>query len=156
MNSPSRRDGIPWEKEKAIRLNSCTFILEIGKYLRSGKTDNTAYIRDSAACILFHRFFMGQSFKSQNRLIVGAACLFLAGKIEGCFRHISDIVRIYCKVRGMVRDKESPSESVMKEQQEMILAAERIILHTLCFDMHIEHHFKPMASKLHVDLKSEY
>jgi len=112
MNSPSRRDGIPWEKEKAIRLNSCTFILEIGKYLRSGKTDNTAYIRDSAACILFHRFFMGQSFKSQNRLIVGAACLFLAGKIEGCFRHISDIVRIYCKVRGMVRDKESPSESV--------------------------------------------
>mmetsp|Transcript_10819 Transcript_10819/g.17742 ORF Transcript_10819/g.17742 Transcript_10819/m.17742 type:complete len:101 (-) Transcript_10819:1255-1557(-) len=69
MNSPSRRDGIPWEKEKAIRLNSCTFILEIGKYLRSGKTDNTAYIRDSAACILFHRFFMGQSFKSQNRLV---------------------------------------------------------------------------------------
>ena len=68
-NSPSRRDGITWENEKALRHNSCIFILEIGKYLRRGKTDNTAYIRDSAACILFHRFFVAQSFKSQNRLV---------------------------------------------------------------------------------------
>lgn len=69
LNSPSRKDGISWENEKAIRHNSCSFILEIGKYLRRGKTDNTAYIRDSAACIIFHRFFTAQSFKSQNRLV---------------------------------------------------------------------------------------
>jgi hypothetical protein len=56
----------------------------------------------------------------------------------------------------MVKEKESPSEAVMKEQQEMVLVAERAILHTLCFDMHIEHHFKPLASKLQTDLKSEY
>lgn len=152
-NTPSRADGYSWEMEKATRHNSCIFILEIGRHLRRDNRDNTAFIRDSAACILFHRFFTVQSFKSHNRLIVGAACLFLAGKIEGCFRHISEIVRIYCKVRGIVKDKESPSEADMKEQQEMILIAERLILHTLCFDMHIEHHFKPLAWKLKTDLK---
>ena len=69
QQTPSRKDGVTWEAEKGIRHNSCIFILEMGKYLRRGKTDNTAYIRDSAACVLFHRFFMAQSFKSHNRLV---------------------------------------------------------------------------------------
>ena len=38
----------------------------------------------------------------------------------------------------------------------MILVAERVILHTLGFDMYIEHHFKPLTSKFQADLKSEY
>lgn len=35
----------------------------------------------------------------------------------------------------------------------MVLVAERSILHTLCFDMNIEHHFKPLTTKLQQDLK---
>lgn len=69
QNSPSRKDGMTWECEKGVRHDSCIFILEIGKHLRRGKTDNAAFIRDSAACILFHRFFTAQSFKSHNRLV---------------------------------------------------------------------------------------
>lgn len=45
---------------------------------------------------------------------------------------------------------------VLKEVRESILVAERIVLHTLCFEFNLEHPIGLCVLKVKIDLKCEY
>lgn len=139
--TPSRMDGISKETELSLRSKSCWMIEEVGmrvaKTARSAPSSQVKNERPiiSTACVLFHRFYSVQSFSVHDRHVVGIACLFLAGKIEESPRKLKDIIMSFFSVRF----KRNPEELECKEWHDKVIIAERILLHTLGFELLLHH-----------------
>ena len=61
----------------------------------------------STAQVLFHRFFVYQSFKKHDRFIISIACLFLSAKIEEFSmkgKYLQNIVKAYINHRKKYND----------------------------------------------------
>lgn len=136
--SPSRKDGLSLEEEKECHLKTCTFIEEVTEKL------NVSRLTMATAQVFFHRFFVRQSFKAHDRFLVASACIFLASKVEEIPRPLKNVVGAYLKLRkGVEMDLKSPEFIKTKEK---IVDIERILLHTVAFDLMVEHPY-PFISK---------
>nr|CCA16977.1 conserved hypothetical protein [Albugo laibachii Nc14] len=77
FQTPSKiRGSISWEKERQLRLTTCTFLLDLGKILALPS------IVVISAQYHIQRFYMVQSFTEHDRFLVATAALFIASKAE--------------------------------------------------------------------------
>ena len=91
----------------------------------------------ATAQVFFHRFFSRQSFKAHERLLIAMACLHLAGKVETP-RKLSMVAQVYHVTRNKgARPLDQKGEEFQLKEQ--ILIAERVLLHTIAFDLDIDH-----------------
>lgn len=143
------------ETELSLRSKSCWMIEEVGmalaKSARSAPSSqsNNGRLTISTACLLFHRFYSIQSFKIHDRHIIGLACLFLSGKIEESPRKLKDIILLFFTARF----KRNPDETESKDWHDKVIIAERVLLHTLRFELLVQHPYGPCISLITGGLK---
>ena len=134
-------------------LQTCRFIEEAGRILKLPR------VAVATAMVFFHRFYAKHSFREHERFEVAVACLLLAAKTEESPKKLATVIT-EChklKVRGMQGGRISveaggsasvpdatldPKEEEYKELKERILLLERVILHTIGFELSIDHPYK--------------
>jgi cyclin T len=161
---PSLKEGMTAEEEATKRRKTCHFIEEAGT--RVLKLPRVAV---STAMVFFHRFYAKHSFQQHDRFEVAVAAIVLAAKTEESPKKL-DTVLLEChklKSRGMqagrisaqqqnngnvnngtpepttvtltLLDRKGEEFSKLKER---ILLLERVILHTIGFELSIDHPYK--------------
>jgi len=77
---------------------------------------------------------------------IGAACVFLAGKVEESPKQLKDVVTVAYLVRHKQQHEKAQerikTREVLEQQQDLILVAERQLLHTLGFEFNVEHPYQ--------------
>ncbi|CBN74652.1 Cycline T [Ectocarpus siliculosus] len=141
-NSPSRKDGVSEALENDYRRKTGLFIKAAGKELEL-PVDAVA-----TALVFFHKFFMLHSFQKHERFFVGSACLFLAAKVEESSKRVEQVMSKSWKVWNGGRDPPAENEKSFKRLREKILIAERCVLHTLGFQLTVEHPYSVVMSLL--------
>jgi len=138
--SPSREDGMTEEDERTYRRRTAIFIDEAGMELKFPR------LTIATALVFFQRFFALQSFRQHKRFIVAVTCLFLAGKVEESPKKLQTVaIRCY---QLWHRRKVPPPDALTESSPEYealrqdILKCERILLHTMAFDLYVEHPFR--------------
>lgn len=156
---PSLRDGMTIAEESMKRRKTCRFIEEAGRVLKLPR------VAVSTAEVFFHRFYAKHSFQSHDRFEVAVACILLAAKTEEAPKKLN-VVMEEChklKIRGMQAGRISsapgsspidiPSELDPKSEEfaqlkERILLLERVILHTIGFELSIDHPYKFLVEQI--------
>jgi hypothetical protein len=119
----------------------------MGKALHLGK------VATHTALVFFHRFFKHQSFRSHDRLLVAAACIYLAAKVEERNNvKLSLIVVAYLKRLGVLPPEVDAQEynrnAVAREEvptwKSRVITYERCLLYTMAFDLTVVHPFKAL------------
>ena len=92
------------------------------------------------ALVFFHRFYAKQTFEAHKRWVVSLACIFLAGKGEEDMKKVMKVINAGENLIRSKFDLRLKKESQdFKTIAEKILLTERILLHTLSFDVSVEH-----------------
>ncbi|XP_033125866.1 cyclin-K-like isoform X2 [Anneissia japonica] len=128
VNTPSTKDSIDPSTEARYRREGARFIIEVGTEL--GLRFDTM----ASGVVYYHRFYMIHSFKEFPRFVTGAACLFLAGKVEETPKKCKDIIRV-----ARIQIPDAHWTFFGDDPREEIMTYERILLQTLKFDLQIEH-----------------
>lgn len=126
--TPSRKDAIDEGTEARYRREGARFIIEAGTAMK------LRYDTMATGVVYFHRFYMFHSFKEFPRYLTGAACLFLAGKVEETPKKCKDIIRIAKELLP-----EHHFAAFGDDPKEEIMTYERILLQTIKFDLQVEH-----------------
>jgi len=159
---PSLKDGLTAEEEALKRRKTCRFIEEAGRVLRLPR------VSISTAMVFFHRFFAKHSFQEHDRFEVAVAAIVLAAKTEESPKKLN-VVIVEChqlKARGMqagrisqqqVSSPSPPTSSTtildtkgeeFDKLKERILLLERVILHTIGFELSIDHPYKFLVEQI--------
>nr|GMD20626.1 cyclin-T1-3-like [Ipomoea batatas]GME06138.1 cyclin-T1-3-like [Ipomoea batatas] len=144
-HSPSRKDGIDYEKESGLRKLYCSFLQELGIELK------VPQVTIATAMLLCHQFYMRQSHTKNHWQIIATVSMFLACKAEETPRWLADLVVVSYKLiykwdpsaPQRIRDKE-----VYDKQKELILVGERLLLSTVAYELNIEHPYKPLVAAI--------
>ena len=99
----------------------------------------------ATATTYLHRFFELQSMKQHDRFVIGLACVFLACKVEEQPRHIKDIISHYFNFRF---NSKHPGSELYLQMMDSLVAAERILLQTLSFDLEVIHPYTHLMTQL--------
>lgn len=146
---PSLKDGMSADEEATKRRKTCRFIEEAGRVLKLPR------VAISTAMVFFHRFYAKHSFQDHDRFEVAVAAIVLAAKTEESPKKLNTVI-LQChelKTRGMqagrvkgsnpappaTLDTKGEEFSILKER---ILLMERVILHTIGFELSIDHPYK--------------
>jgi cyclin T len=103
--------------------------------------------------VFFHRFYAVHSFEEHDRFEVAVACILLAAKTEESPKKLVSILQECFRLKNNAMKNKTPQEGVkldkrgyldMKCQEytrlkERILLLERVILHTIGFELSISH-----------------
>lgn len=152
---PSRKDNISVAEERKKRGRTCRFLEQAGRSLQLPR------VPIATAMVFFHRFFAKHSFADHDRFEVAIACLLLAAKTEESPRKLTLVLQkcFYLKDVGNPI-KPFPTEDGNKvdmmdskgvpflKLKERILLLERIILHTIAFELSIDHPYKPLIDQV--------
>lgn len=145
--SPSRLDGIDAKKEANLRKSYCSFIKDIGVHFQLPQ------VAIATAIIFCHRFYMRQSHRTNDRYIIGTACMFLATKVEEVGLALRDVTMLSYEIRHK-RDPTAAERIRQKEcyeqQKQLVVMAERILLATLAFDFNVQHPYKFLVSAIKI------
>jgi len=166
---PSLKDGMTVEEEADKRRKTCRFIEEAGRVLKLPR------VATATAMVFFHRFYAKHSFTVHDRFEVAVACLVLAAKTEESPRKLNAVIdECYkLKVRGMQAGRISlqpgasaaaanilsptggsssgnldPKGEEFLKLKERILLLERVILHTIGFELSIDHPYKFLVEQI--------
>merc|ERR1711871_71 len=137
-DTPSRRDGISENEEKENRKDTCGFIQEAGMKLKMPQ------YTIATAIVYFHRFFMRHSLKVYDKMMVGTACLFLAGKAEETPRKLKDAVSTGYSIKYPDRPPLKPESEDMVKRQESLVSVEREGLKATLFNMKVDHPYQEL------------
>ena len=156
---PSLKDGMTAEDESEKRRKTCRFIEEAGRLLKLPR------VAVSTAMVFFHRFYAKHSFAKHDRFEVAVATIVLAAKTEESPKKVNTVI-LEChklKHRGMQAGRISqqrtssggasppppppsadldPKGKEFTKLKERILLLERVILHTIGFELSIDHPYK--------------
>jgi hypothetical protein len=159
---PSLKDGMTAEEESMKRRKTCRFIEEAGRILKLPR------VAVSTAMVFFHRFYAKHSFQEHDRFEVAVAAIVLAAKTEESPKKLNTVIT-EChnlKQRGMQAGRISqqnsgsstpppppplpisgsptldPKGEEFLKLKERILLLERVILHTIGFELSIDHPYK--------------
>ena len=139
VDSPSRRDGMSPEAEKAERESLCSFLHDFGA------SHNFEKVVILTACVFVQRFFMLQSFMQHERFMVAISALFLAGKVEEHHRKLKDICPKFMDIRkkfgiqSKVPGNDFSNAAHRDDMFDAVVVCERILLNTLYFDLQVTH-----------------
>ncbi|KAF2310019.1 hypothetical protein P3X46_020848 [Hevea brasiliensis] len=143
--SPSRQDGIDFEKESQLRKFYCSFIKELGKKLK------VPQVTIACALILCHQFYMRQSHAKNDWQTMATASMFLACKIEETPRLLRDVVVVAYEMINKW-DSSAPQRirriEICDKQKELITSGERLLLATIAFDLNIQLPYRPLVDAL--------
>lgn len=159
---PSIKDGITLKEEADKRRKTCRFIEEAGRVLKLPR------VAVATAMVFFHRFYAKHSFTEHDRFEVAVACLLLASKTEESPRKLNTVIDECYKLkqRGMQAGRISqnspnhpnsainitgsldPKGEEFLKLKERILLLERVVLHTIGFELSIEHPYKYMVEQI--------
>jgi len=147
------------EEEALKRRKTCRFIEEAGRVMKLPR------VAVSTAEVFFHRFYAKHSFQDHDRFEVAVAAIVLAAKTEEAPKKLNTVIQegFKLKARGMQAGRISqqrnpdgssppppPSASAYMDPKgeeflklkERILLLERVILHTIGFELSIDHPYK--------------
>lgn len=154
------QDGMSVQEEADKRRKTCRFIEEAGRILKLPR------VAVSTAMVFFHRFYAKHSFSQHDRFEVAVASLVLAAKTEESPKKLNNVIdECYkLKMRGMQAGRmsttptpgaassvssssSSPGSLDLKGEEflklkERILLLERVLLHTIGFELSIDHPYK--------------
>ena len=139
------------------RRKTCRFIEEAGRILKLPR------VAVSTAMTFFHQFYAKHSFSDHDRFEVAVAAIVLAAKTEESPKKLNTVI-MEChklKARGMQAGRISqgglsppappslastgdldPKGEEFLKLKERILLLERVILHTIGFELSIDHPYK--------------
>lgn len=150
---PSLKDGMTEADESMKRRKTCRFIEEVGRVLKLPR------VAIATAMVFFHRFYAKHSFKEHDRFEVAVAAILLAAKTEESPKKLNVVIEesLKTKNRAMQAGRISQSSDQMPlnsdgtldtkaesfvRLKERILLLERVILHTIGFELSIDHPYK--------------
>jgi cyclin T len=155
---PSLKKGMSAEEESMKRRKTCRFIEEAGRVLKLPR------VAISTAEVFFHRFYAKHSFQEHDRFEVAVAAIVLAAKTEEAPKKLNTVIQecFKLKARGMQAGRISqqmnpdgstspppptsafldPKGEEFLKLKERILLLERVILHTIGFELSIDHPYK--------------
>jgi len=132
--------------ERDLRWIYCEFLKDIGMRLK------VPQLTIATAIVFCHRFYSHHciGIHKSDLHIIASACMFLAGKVEETPKSLGDLLKVSTAVKH--KDEDGTACSLMQdsnfvqEQRELVLRAERRLLHSLAFDFNIEHPYKYLLS----------
>jgi len=140
LKKNGNNDKAALEKELSYRRLTCAFLQESGQKLRLPQ------LSIATAIVFFHRFYARESYEHYDRFTVATTCLFLASKVEETPKKLKDVVVETFKVHHNTDKAPEPETKDHFELKEKILVCERILLQTLCFDLSVEHAYRPLLA----------
>ncbi|XP_004298506.1 PREDICTED: cyclin-T1-4-like [Fragaria vesca subsp. vesca] len=162
-NSPSRRDGITLAKESQLRSEYCSHIQKVCQNLRLPN------FTVATAMLLCHRFYARQSHAKNCCHTVASACVLLASKVQDTPRAVKDVMHVVYgreiqdQINEMMKNYKIKNphdvtkcdeyaikivELLKRDKRELIMAAERLVLKTIGFDLDVELPYKALAAAL--------
>lgn len=148
---PSLQDGMTIQEESVKRRKTCRFIEEAGRILKLPR------VAIATAMVFFHRFYAKHSFVQHDRFEVAVACLLLAAKTEESPKKLVLILEECQKLkwRGMQAGSTAakppdldPKGEEFSKLKERVLLLERVILHTIGFELSIDHPYKFLVEQI--------
>lgn len=152
-----QKDGMTMEQEALQRRKTCRFIEEA-----AGRVLKLPRVAIATAMVLFHRFYAKHCFSEHDRFEVAVASIVLAAKTEESPKKLNTVLQECYKLKqqgikaGRISTTGSsshPSSSSNNEMldlkseefcklKERVLLLERVILHTIGFELSIDHPYK--------------
>lgn len=131
-SSPSVADGLPWETEESFRMLGCQLIQQAGLLL---KMSNSSLLTGQ---ILFHQLYCKKSFLALPVIDGAMAALFVAGKVEECYRRARDLVNVFHWIHGKMRGGRGPGRlpyicDEYYKWRDRLTSAEMVLLSVLGF-----------------------
>ncbi|GAX18019.1 cyclin T [Fistulifera solaris] len=148
---PSLQDGMSIQEESMKRRKTCRFIEEAGRILKLPR------VAIATAMVFFHRFYAKHSFAQHDRFEVAVACLLLAAKTEESPKKLVVVLEECQKLkwRGMQAGSATvkppdldPKGEEFSKLKERVLLLERVILHTIGFELSIDHPYKFLVEQI--------
>lgn len=148
---PSVKSGFyTVEQERTMRSKTCRFIEEAGRTLKLPR------LTSSTAMVIFQRFYAVHSFADHDRFEVTVACMLLAAKTEESPKKLTTVIQECHRLKSMSARKSGANLGVgvnddgtldMNSKEfirlkERTLLLERVILHTIGFELSIDHPHK--------------
>eukprot|EP00252_Welwitschia_mirabilis_P003788 TRINITY_DN1383_c0_g1_i6.p1 TRINITY_DN1383_c0_g1~~TRINITY_DN1383_c0_g1_i6.p1 ORF type:complete len:314 (-),score=2.74 TRINITY_DN1383_c0_g1_i6:419-1360(-) len=144
-NSPSRRDGIDWQKETYLRFSYVSFLQNLGMRLHLPQTII------ATAIVLCHRFFLRRSHASHDRFLIATACIFLVAKSEENPRPLNNVLILsyeICHMHDLMKFHYMLPNDWFEQYKQRVLDAEKMILTTLNFELTVHHPYEPLLAVL--------
>ena len=152
---PSVKDGMSLVEEGLKRRKTCRFIEEAGRMLKLPR------VATATAMVFFHRFYAKHSFNEHDRFEVSVACILLAAKTEEAPRKVLAVIdecyKLMSRAQAAGRMSQTspnhpastttgssldPKGEEYLKLKERILLLERVVLHTIGFELSIDHPYK--------------
>lgn len=142
------------EEEASKRKKTCRFIEESCRILKLPR------VATATALVFFHRFYAKHSFGKHDRFEVAVACILLAAKTEESPRKVVSVLEECHKLRSRAMaagrtscqgnspttptptDPLDPKGEEFTKLKERILLLERVVLHTIGFELSVDHPYK--------------
>ena len=155
--------------EKSLRSKTCRFINEANRILK------LPHLTNSTAMVFFQRFYAVHSFADHDRFEVAVACILLAAKTEETPKKLTCIIQECHKLKYNSAKRASSGSSSNNNNnnsnnnddgvldvnskdfiklKERTLLLERVILHTIGFELSIDHPHKFILEQ--VSLRKDY
>ena len=156
------KDGMSVSEEAMKRRKTCRFIEESGRILKLPR------LAIATAMVFFHRFYAKHAFSDHDRFEVAVASIVLAAKTEESPKKLNLVIEecYKLKMRGMQagrisvgpnpgssvgtnnNDTLDPQSEEFTKLKERILLLERVLLHTIGFELSIDHPYKFLVEQI--------
>lgn len=140
QDTPSRRDGVSEQAERAARFAACQFARGmVRELLCSGsraEMDEASSRAQMLACLFVQFFFMFRSLQHEDSRVVATAAAFLACKVGDVPRRMRDLLRTHNAQRTKAGAPELEEEQ-QHRLRERILQVEFLLLRIIRFDFDI-------------------
>ena len=153
------------QDERNTRRRTCRFLEEASRKLKLPR------VAISTSMVFFHRFFAVHSFADHDRFEVAVACLLLAAKTEESPKKLKDVISICWRIKTQSSSlakksaaaanpggaSPSPGSAAEEKKKQMVLDVkgeeytklkertlllERVVLHTIGFELSVDHPYK--------------
>mmetsp|Transcript_2417 Transcript_2417/g.4514 ORF Transcript_2417/g.4514 Transcript_2417/m.4514 type:complete len:697 (+) Transcript_2417:131-2221(+) len=138
-HSPSRALGMDYKKELMQRRDTCNMIASLGKECEVGQ------LTIATASVYFHLFFACLDLKHHDRKIVGAACLFLAAKVEEKIQRVSEILEKFFII-NRVKKKPIRGTPEFEKYKQVIYEKELLLLDICGYQFKVQHPYTYMMT----------
>lgn len=138
--TPSMKEGLPPRTEYNLRILGCELLQHAGVLLKLPQ------VAMACAQVLFQRYYYSKSFLTHDFQHAAMACLYIASKIEECFRKLREIINVFHHIKQKKLGRAVEPLDCIGEQylgiKSKVINMERRVLKELGFCVHVKHPHK--------------